>query len=439
MKRLGIQLLMALLVPLLMAGETPRVHLWQVDGSVASGVHVMFMGRKAMEMQMGVPGAADLTAYVLEQAFREMEDPFDDLGCELQFADLAFIPFDDYYTRDDMAFVRLRVPAGNEAQAVQLLGKLVEAARNADDEMIDRAIKGCSMANRMRRSTGQAAGVDIRNWLFPETELILPTYMKAPPTDMAAYRKFVSAFLSPENSLVTVAGNTGDPALRQALDDVFGTTAVSLPDLFHAPTVDWENPVKDSTAPGGQGYLLLLSPMPELSKDLEHAAAVLWTSRISNRIAFQLREKEGLAYSIGAGIAEIGGNHFLSIHMGTGPETVKQAVRVIPELIGALRVEPLTADELLRLKNSVLIKRRMRRLMNINKAFFVGLDVLHGREPGQAERIDAALPGVTMDHMKQAMDTIGLQFLTLRVNADVKPKPERKMGRPGGMPPGMGR
>lgn len=439
MRRLCMQFFMVLLVPALMAGETPRLHLWQVDGSVASGIHVMFMGRKAMEKQLSVPGAADLTAYVLEQAYREMEDPFDDLGCELQFADLAFIPFDDYYTRDDMAFVRLRVPAGNEVQAVQLLGELLETARNADDEMIDRAVKGCTMANRMRRSTGQAAGMEIRNWLFPDTELVLPTYMTAPPSDMAAYRKFVLAFLSPENSLVTVAGSTGDPALQRTLADVFGTAPVSLPELDRTPAVDWDNPVKDSTAPGAQGYLLMLSPISDMGSDREQAAAVLWTSRISNRIAFQLREEEGLAYAIGAGITEIGGNRFLSIHMGTGPETVKRAARVIPELIGALRAEPITGDELDRLKNSVLIKRRMRRLMNINKAFFVGLDVLHGREPGQAERIDAALSAVTLDDMKQAMDSIGLQFLTLRVNADVKPKPERKMGMPGGMPPGMGR
>ena len=184
-----------------------------------------------------------------------------------------------------------------------------------------------------------------------------------------------------------------------------------------------------------------MSPLPLMKTDRERAAAVLWASRISNRIAFQLREKEGLAYSIGAGISEIGGNEFLAIHMGTGPETVASAAKRIPEMINVLRKEPVGDDELIRLKNSVLIKRRMRRLMNINKAFFAGLDILYGIEPGSEDRIDTALPDVTEADMQQAMDTMGKAFLTLQVNAGAKPVPEKK-GMPmgmGKMPPGMGK
>jgi len=345
------------------SAETQRVHLWPVPGSVASGVHVLFMGRKMMEQQFQVPGAADLTAYVLEQAYREMEDEFDALGCELQFADLAFIPFDDYYTRDDMAFIRLRVPAGKEPGAVRLLGTLIEKARRADTEAIDRAVRGCAMANRMRRSTGQTAAAGLRNWLFTDTELTLPNYMSDPPADMDVYRKFLSAFLAPDNMLVTIAGNTGGEVIQEALTAAFGTGTVQLPDLVRVPVMDSGEPVVNISAPGGQGYLLMVSPLPELKTDRERAAAVLWASRISNRIAFQLREKEGLAYSIGAAISDMGGREYLSIHMGTGPETVAAAAKRIPEMIDMLRTEAVDEDELTRLKNSVLISRRMRRLM----------------------------------------------------------------------------
>ena len=423
------------------AGETARVHLWPVKGSVASGVHVMFMGRKAMEERMKLPGAADLTAYVLEQAYRGMEDDFDELGCELQFTDFPFIPFDDYYTRDDMAFIRLRVPAGSEAESITLLGTLMESARKADPDMIGRAIKGCTMANRMRRSTGQFAGLEFRNWMFPGSDLTMPTYMKEAPADMALYKKFLTAFLAPENMLVTVAGNTTGDDLQAALNTARISGNVTVPDLHRLPAMNRSEPVLNVTAPGGQGYLLLMSPLPAMKTDRDRAAAVLWASRISNRIAFQLREKEGLAYSIGAGISEIGGNQFLTIHMGTGPETVASAGKRIPEMIDALRKEPVGDDELIRLKNSVLIKRRMRRLMNINKAFFVGLDILYGIEPGSEDRIDTALPDVTTADMQQAMNTLGTAFLTLQVNAGEKPAPEKKsmpMGM-GKMPPGMGR
>ncbi len=413
----------------------PRTMVWTVPDSVASGVHVMFMGRKTIEKRFNVPGGADLSAYLLEQCYREKQSAFEEIGCEVQFTDHPFIPFDDYYTRDDMSFLRVRVPDGGESEALKLVADLLQRARQAGSEEIQRAMRACLMANRMRRSTGAAAAQELKRQLFPDCYVSMPTYLKDPVENGVALQKFLNVYLAPENTVVTVVGSVDADQLASRLAELFGTAPLARPNLrckTHMEDMAEQVKIRQS---GGQGYVLMSAILPEPKTDVEWAALQLTARRISQRISFQLREKEGLAYSIGASIGQVAGNTMIQIHMGTAPAQVGNMPKRLEALVSESLHQPVEQDELERLCHSLLIDRRMKRLTNINKASFRSLDLLWGRDPGFEKRVDDALISMDLKTLRACLKKLRPDFRTILVNVD-KGEPGQEKKEPGmmGMP-----
>lgn len=411
----------------------PRTTVWTVPDSVASGIHVMFMGRKQMEQRFNIPGGADISAYLLELCYRDNQSGFEEIGCEVQFTDHPFIPFDDYYTRDDMSFLRVRIPAGLESDALEHIARLLQKARTADKSKLKQAVRSCLMANRMRRSTRAAAEHKLKEHLFENCYVSMPTYRTEAVTDQASVQSFLKAYLSPENTVVAVVGSAQADQLDEKLEKLFGGDPLERPSLRCSPRERFSEKPIERTHPGGQGYVLMNAVIAEPPSEAGWAALHVWARRISQRISFQLREREGLAYSIGARITSIAGMPALQLYMGTSPGQVSRIPGRLKKMVADVLSEPIQQDELDRLCLSLLIDRRMKRLTNINKASFRSLDLLWGREPGFEQRVDEQLMKMTRTALKKASEELRVPFTTILVNSNQ----EAAKGKEG--PPSMGR
>lgn len=93
---------------------------------------------------------------------------------------------------------------------------------------------------------------------------------------------------------------------------------------------------------------------------------------LSERLGFNLREKKGLAYSIGSSVSFQGDYGWLVASMGTRPERLNEAKEGIIEEIDKLKKEKLTEKEVQKNINALVGRILMRRLPRVNQAYFMG-------------------------------------------------------------------
>ncbi|MBD3161665.1 MAG: hypothetical protein GF346_05405, partial [Candidatus Eisenbacteria bacterium] len=151
-------------------------------------------------------------------------------------------------------------------------------------------------------------------------------------------------------------------------------------------------PVPDSTwvrsvqTGARQARLIWTVPLGAVARERFPAVRV-WNAGVNDAIAFQLREREGLAYSIGSSVRRLDdGTVLWSAGAGCATENLARILEgFAQELERATRSAP---DSLAVARQGVQLYGRslMRRATRMNRAYAAGLAVLDGRDPGVIDR-----------------------------------------------------
>jgi len=149
-----------------------------------------------------------------------------------------------------------------------------------------------------------------------------------------------------------------------------------------------------------QSYLSLAGVLDVPSED--RAALTIAVAMLSDRLAFDLRETKGLAYSIGASLKPWGGRMRFDIAMGTRADNLEQARAGILDGIRAFRAADPSAADVARAVNVARGASLMRRMTRISLAYEAGLEAMRGRQPGDERKFIDSLPGVRAEDVKHA-------------------------------------
>jgi len=104
-----------------------------------------------------------------------------------------------------------------------------------------------------------------------------------------------------------------------------------------------------------QVQLCIGVPAYPIAHEKRHAGYILNTllgGGMSSRLFLEVRERRGLAYSVGAGAAAMSDHGTLSIHAGVAPDKAVAALEVIAHELRRLAAEPVDEDELERVRGS---------------------------------------------------------------------------------------
>jgi len=134
----------------------------------------------------------------------------------------------------------------------------------------------------------------------------------------------------------------------------------------------------------------------------DRAALTIAVAMLSDRLAFDLRETRGLAYSIGASVRPWGGRTRFDVAMGTRPENLDEARAGIVDGIRQFRESTPTAAEVERAINVVRGAALMRRMTRISLAYEAGQEAMRGQAPGDERRFVDALRDVRAEDVKGA-------------------------------------
>ncbi len=190
-------------------------------------------------------------------------------------------------------------------------------------------------------------------------------------------------FYSPGNMIVAIVSGRPIDEVRQWVMNTLGS--LSAERIESAPLLAYKVMTGQVTnhveLPKEQINLYVGGLLPGAT-DKDASALRVATSVLSERLYKTIRERDGLAYSVGAGLQfdkQVGWYYCV---MGTGAENYQKAVDGIRLEVDKLRLDGPTLSELRRAKNSYWGRLMRSKLSAVNQAYYLGVEADLGQGIG---------------------------------------------------------
>jgi predicted Zn-dependent peptidase len=151
----------------------------------------------------------------------------------------------------------------------------------------------------------------------------------------------------------------------------------------------------------GQEQSAIIVGQPLSASDQDPALRIA-VAMLSERLADRLRERESLAYSIGASLRLDEPGKCVLMSAGTRPENLERMEKGMREVAAELAVKIPTQREMDGARNRAEGQSRMRRLTRIGQAYALSMAELRGRAPDQLDADLAALRAVSPQQVQAA-------------------------------------
>jgi zinc protease len=381
----------------------------QIPNSPVFAAHVLIRGRGVLEgegqegsvealLRLLDRGTARRTAVDLAQLLQEM-------GGRLETAGDPTTPFGDFYTSREYGYIRLEALADKSREALALLAEILTQSRLSVDDV--ERVRGelRSFVEAGEQQPRRVAEALLYRTLVLGHPLGTPIYGTASSVGALSRDQLVALrgrYLGARNLIVSIVSGlpagTAIASAREALSTIPpGSEAPAAPPL---PVSRAIREVREHLGKP-QAQLLFGKVLPPVS-ERERFALEIAGSILSARLFGTLREKEGLAYSLDAGVSFPQGGTLLAIGMGTAPQKVEQAKAGILRELKALAETPPTKEEVERRANGLAGRLAMRTLASINRAFYLGVAEFRGLPLGYWETYRQSLLSVTPEEVTEA-------------------------------------
>ena len=361
-----------------------------LPGSGVFGTQVTARER-ALNEPPGKAGIADLLHRLAGTATRSHDEAALDraltrIGAALKVTDDPEIPYDDADTGPEFSFLRIETLDEFAEEALSLLAEMIrEPTLDAAEVDRQRAVQSSRARQAAQRPSEVARGLLLSALLGPAHPLASPPFgtedslSTITPQDLAIFRE---AYFDPSNLILSVVTSLPPEEISPIVARTFGALEPAGRRAAAPPAPLKPLPPGSLRRPSGaqQAYILqgaLLKPDPSEVPAVAAAAAVL-----SRRISFELREKRGLAYALGAGVEALGDRVLFTVRIGTKHDQVGDALAGIEEILSRMASSPPTAEEIARATRTEGVRILMRATSRANQAAAAGLEELRSGTPG---------------------------------------------------------
>jgi zinc protease len=348
-------------------------------GSQVFALNLLTRQRSALE-PAGKAGIADFLHRMLPRGTegRSKEQIEEDLrraGVSLSTAGNPTVPFGDFYTSRTYSFVRAECLLDKAEQMIKIIADMVGAASFPEEEvekvrgqMEDyiafRDARPGALADRLLAAQIYGPGPLGSDVLGGEEAIASLTR-----SDLVSFRE--KYFTGRNLVLSVVSGLPPEEAAGLLVNHFEGlppgeeVIAVPLQKTGEVPPLEKEL----GKAQGALAAGAVVGPVPAGRR----TALAVVAGLLNDRLNRELREKEGLAYSLGASLGTVGETAVFTFSMGTSPEKIEQARAGLRREIEAQRAAAVTAEELERRVNAITGRLQMRMLSSLNRGFYLAL------------------------------------------------------------------
>ncbi len=328
------------------------------------------------------------------------------IGANVTLYDNPFIPYDDKYTTPMFSFFKFETIDQFAQSGLDLFTDML--TRPSFDSVEVEKVRQGMIGTMMREaaSPGPTARRTFYKTLFGDNAYGRPVAGSAQTIGtitLADLKAHHAKFYAPEN-LVVVIGTS------RPVDTVIGWVRNSLGSL---PKGNQQYTVATAPEPviaakqahvelnKEQMAIYLGSPLPSAG-DPDAVSLELATAILSDRLASNLREKQGLAYSVGASLWLDRNFGWYVCSMGTSAAKYQQALDGIVLEIDKLRLDGPTADEVDKARNQLWGRLMSAKLSRINQAFYLAVDEYLGRPVGHDQTYVQLLKKADVLSIRQA-------------------------------------
>ncbi len=352
-------------------------------GSSVFALHLMTRHRSALEPE-GKEGIADFLHRLLprgtdERTGEEVDAALRELGVSLSTAGNPTVPFGDFYTSRLYSYIRLECLQDKASEAVSLLSEMVRAPRldpeqveQVRQQMLDFVAYLASTPGKVASAklAGQLYGDVLAEDVYGSTESLAAITRE----DLAAFHR---EYFTGRNLVVSVvSGLPPEEAIamvEQALAAIPAGEPAAVPPLTLTTA-----PAVLEVAMGKPQGALAAGAVTGRSPAREEPALTVASALLNTRLVEELREKQGLAYSLGASLGSVGDAAVFTFSMGTAPDKIQRAREELRAQIAAAREAEVLPGDMEREINGLVGRLQMRMLSSINRAYYLGLAAREG-------------------------------------------------------------
>jgi zinc protease len=377
------------------------------------GAALLFSNRSASEPP-GRSGMVDFSQRLLTYGAGtysegELSQRMAELGASITLTDNPYIPYDDFYTTPQFSFIKYSALDDHAQDALRLLHVMVTEPHfdSAHTEKVRGEI--LSALGMQSGSASNAARQALYDDLFAKGPLaasVMGDLASVGAIRSPDLKAFWPEYASPKNTVLAIATGADPEKAMAWIAETFGATAtMAPPEPMPQPKAARPDSSRAHHVDMDKSQLVIDMGRGVCGPGHKDAAALRIATRIlSDRLAANLREKQGLAYSVGAGISFAPGFGWITCRMGTAPENYPGALLGIQEEIERMKTDPPGTDELNKARNQMRGQILMRRLARENQCYYMTQGEFLGQGYDYDVKLASALQEVTSDDIKRVAE-----------------------------------
>lgn len=373
-------------------------------------VNIFGKNRAAMEPP-GKDGITDFLNRMLEKGTQKygktvFSEKMANIGAQLTVTDNPYIPYDDRYTSRQYAFVKFETIDEFAEEGLDLLAEMMINPRFDTAEIANVKREMAAALGMSSASTYQTCRNSFYEMMYgsshPYAKIPLGkrrTIMTITQENLNAYHK---RFYAPNNMIMTICTNLDSDWVLQKLRETFGLIkSVPLGNITISPPVKPIGVVTVNT-PMEKEQVYIYMGYPTIGIDHpDYQALKVATEILSSRLGQELREVQGLAYSVGSGLSSAHDFGWFLVTMGTGKDNFELARDGILAGIAKMQTQPVSQTELRRAQNSIWGSSLTRQLSRINQAYYMALYHFMGVGHDYMNRYINQIRAVTIDDIRR--------------------------------------
>jgi len=373
-------------------------------GSNLLAVHYLLKYKSAYEARFGKDAALILhTIFGDRMKSEKAAKQSMKYGLTFTVKDNPWIPMDNIYLSPAFGYIRVEGLGDNIKGAIDFLNGQMLNFKPTKKEF-EKALAKVSRGGMMGRHGNSAK----KKYVSVRDSILYDKPAFGTPNEDITYEdllNFAEVYFAPSNIIISVVSKEKPEKINSYFE---GFSKPKLPDAitgkgYYKKFNAIASPSKIEIDGGGEQAYLYYGFQKSIDEK-EKAALKALSLLLSDKIVFDIREKQGMDYRMGAGIEAIDDKAMFYIDMGTRPENVKKLVPQFPKFFNEKFSEEITEDELKRAVNMYLGRMMFRRLSSVNQAYYLGHSYYFHEDINYDGKFLEDLKNVTVEAVKSVAE-----------------------------------
>jgi len=369
----------------------------QNSASELLAIHYLFKYKAAYEAKFGKDAAR-----ILHECFGQRMESVEkqargqQFGLKFTVNDNPWIPMDNIYLHPDFGYIRVEGLANDLPGAISFLNSELNGFIPTETEFEQARNKFSREIARGRTDKAREKFDTLRDSvLYGSSEK-----QADKPVDYQSLLEFARVYFAPGNRIVSIVSPQPPAVVAKLILREKPGKPLPAHALSDKEYRSLTSPVSIDVQGGGERSYLFWGFVKDIEPG-DKAALKALSLLLSDKIIFDVREKQGLAYRMTATVEIKADKALFYISLGTRPQNTEALLSQFPELMSKQILAGIKETDIQKAINMYLGRMMFRRLSSINQAYYLGTSLFfHNNMHYDQEQLEA-LKKVTLAEVSQ--------------------------------------